>query len=50
MEAPGLDVRKDIKMSLKVLRWKGQDWINLAQDAQNMLAYVNTVLAFVFQN
>ena len=48
MENPGLD-GDDIKMSPKVLRWKGQDWTDLAQDEEIVLACVNTVLAFVFQ-
>jgi hypothetical protein len=37
-----------IKMDLQEIRWKGVDWIDLAQDRDRWWAVVIVVLTFVF--
>jgi hypothetical protein len=35
---------EDIKMELREIRWKGMDWMHLAQDRDQWQALVNTVM------
>jgi hypothetical protein len=34
----------NIRMALKEIRWSGMDWIDLAQDWDQLRALVNTVM------
>jgi hypothetical protein len=36
----------NIKMDLREIRWGGMDWIDLAQDRDQWIALVNTVMNF----
>jgi hypothetical protein len=36
--------RESIKMDLKEIGWDGVDWIYLAQDGEDCLAVVNTLM------
>jgi hypothetical protein len=34
----------NIKMDLREIRWDGMDWLDLAQDRDQLMALVNTVM------
>jgi hypothetical protein len=37
---------ENIKMDLRVIKWDGMDWIDVAQDRDQWRALVNTVMNF----
>jgi hypothetical protein len=41
---PGRRWQDNIRMDLRGIGWKGVDWINLAQDTDQLRVVVNTVM------
>jgi hypothetical protein len=38
----------NLRISLKEILWEGEDWIYLAEDTEQWMAVLNTVMKFLF--